>query len=212
MTQTRTAEQTVFVVDDDVDVRDSLQWLLSSVGLHVETFASADAFFQAAAKAPLRGCILMDVRMPGMSGLAAQTELEKRAIHLPLIMISGHADVDMAVTAMTQGALTFLQKPFSDQKLIDHVYAALEQEQLTFLKQTELAALKHTYSQLTRRERQVFDGVVAGLANQEIADQLSINRKTVEGHRANMVAKMGAGSLSELVQMSVKLGLASPFR
>ena len=199
-------KQTVFVVDDDADVRDSLQWLLESVGLSVTTYETAQAFLD---QCPLdaHGCILMDVRMPGISGLTAQKQLADRQIRMPLIMISGHADVDMAVTAMTQGAKTFLQKPFSDQALIDHVQQALLIDEQLWQQNTEIHDLQVNYKRLTKRERQVFEGVVAGMSNQEIADHLSINRKTVEGHRSHMMSKMAASSLSELVQMSLKLGL-----
>ena len=199
-------KQTVFVVDDDADVRDSLQWLLESVGLSVTTYETAQAFLD---QCPLdaHGCILMDVRMPGISGLTAQKQLVDRQIRMPLIMISGHADVDMAVTAMTQGAKTFLQKPFSDQALIDHVQQALLIDEQLWQQNTEIHDLQVNYKRLTKREKQVFEGVVAGMSNQEIADHLSINRKTVEGHRSHMMSKMAANSLSELVQMSLKLGL-----
>ncbi|QEQ98143.1 response regulator transcription factor [Neptunomonas concharum] len=204
------ANPTVFVVDDDADVRDSLQWLLESVGLCVQTFETGQAFLDAAS-AKARGCILMDVRMPGISGLTAQKQLSEQQISIPLIMISGHADVDMAVTAMTQGAKTFLQKPFSDQALIDHVQQALLIDEQRWQQQSQIHDLQAHYDSLTRRERQVFEGVVSGMSNQEIADHLSINRKTVEGHRSHMMAKMQASSLSELVQMSVRLGLMQPF-
>lgn len=202
--------QHVFVVDDDADVRDSLQWLLESVGLKTVTYDSAQGFLESCS-ADAQGCILMDVRMPGMSGLSAQKKLFERGISLPLIMISGHADVDMAVTAMTQGALTFLQKPFSDQALIDHVQQALLLNLNNWKQVAQVRDVRAHYQSLTKRERQVFEGVVAGHANQEIADQLGINRKTVEGHRSHMMAKMQANSLSELIQMSVALGLVKSF-
>lgn len=197
-------QPTVYVVDDDQDVRESLQWLLESVGLSVATLADAQCFFESLPSAA-RGCILMDVRMPGISGLTAQKQLGERDIQIPLIMISGHADVDMAVTAMTQGAKTFLQKPFSDQTLIDHVQQALVQDEQAWAQQQQRVDLQSRFDSLTRREKQVLEGVVAGLSNQEIAEKLSINRKTVEGHRSHMMTKMQVGSLSELVQAAVKL-------
>lgn len=202
--------QHVFVVDDDADVRDSLKWLLESAGFKTVTYESAQDFLENCS-ADTQGCILMDVRMPGMSGLSAQKKLCARDISLPLIMISGHADVDMAVTAMTQGALTFLQKPFSDQALIDHVQQALLLNLNNWKQAAQVQDIRLHYQSLTKRERQVFEGVVAGHANQEIADWLAINRKTVEGHRANMMAKMQANSLSELIRMSVALGLVKSF-
>ncbi|SIS87127.1 response regulator transcription factor [Neptunomonas antarctica] len=202
--------QRIFIVDDDADVRDSLQWLLASVGLHAVTYETAQEFLD---KCPVdaRGCILMDVRMPGMSGLRAQKALAGRNINLPLIMISGHADVDMAVTAMTQGALTFLQKPFNDKTLIDHVQQALVQDQNSWRHAATMRNVHCDYQRLTKRERQVFEGVVVGQANQDIADHLGISRKTVEGHRSHMMAKMQVSSLSELIQMSVALGLVTKF-
>ncbi|WP_372737485.1 response regulator transcription factor [Neptunomonas sp.] len=202
--------QHVFVVDDDADVRDSLKWLLESVGFKTVIYDSAQDFLENCS-ADTQGCILMDVRMPGMSGLSAQKKLCARDISLPLIMISGHADVDMAVTAMTQGALTFLQKPFSDQALIDHVQQALLLNLNNWKQAAQMQDIRVHYQSLTKRERQVFEGVVVGHANQEIADWLAINRKTVEGHRANMMAKMQANSLSELIRMSVALGLVKSF-
>ncbi len=202
--------QSVFVVDDDADVRDSLKWLLESVGLNTVTYDSAQDFLENCS-VDIQGCILMDVRMPGMSGLSAQTKLFERGITIPLIMISGHADVDMAVTAMTQGALTFLQKPFSDQALIDHVQQALLLNLNNWQQAAQVRDVRDHYQSLTKRERQVFEGVVVGHANQEIADLLGINRKTVEGHRSHMMAKMQANSLSELIQMSVALGLVKSF-
>ena len=203
-------KQIIFVVDDDADVRDSLKWLLESADLNVAVFESAQRFLDGCPE-NAQGCILMDVRMPGMSGLSAQNQLSERHISMPLIMISGHADVDMAVSAMTQGALTFLQKPFSDQTLIDIVQQALQQDSARCQQAELISNVRACYVSLTKRERQVFEGVVAGLANQDVANHLGINRKTVEGHRANMMAKMQAGSLSELIQMSVALGLVKSY-
>ncbi len=196
--------QTIFVVDDDPDVRESLQWLLESVGLQVSCFENALDFFQKFIPGS-SGCIIMDVRMPGLSGINAQTKLSEYQIDLPLIMISAHGNIDMAVTAMTQGALTFIEKPFDDQKLIDHVHTALEKDQAYRQTLTSIEDHLSRYNSLTRRERQVFDEVVKGLSNQEIADTLGINRKTVEGHRAHMLSKMAVGSLSELVQIAISL-------
>ncbi|MEH6825379.1 MAG: response regulator [Motiliproteus sp.] len=200
--------ETLYVIDDDADVRDSLQWLLESVGLHVISYDTALAFLQGYT-AGACGCIVMDVRMPGLSGINAQKQLPEYGIDLPVIMISAHGNIDMAVTAMTQGAVTFLQKPFDDQALIDHVQQALEKDRAHRLRQGALSGRKQRYESLTKRERQVFEQVVAGLSNQEIADKLGINRKTVEGHRANMLAKMAVGSLAELVQAAVSLGIVS---
>lgn len=200
------SEQIVFVVDDDEDVRDSLQWLLESVELQVQSYASAQAFLDAYPQGQ-SGCVLMDVRMPGMSGLGAQQKLPEYEIDIPLIMISAHGNVDMAVTAMTQGAQTFLEKPFNDQTLLDHVQKALAQDLAQKGARDRKQQHRTLFNNLTKREKQVFERVVRGLSNQEIADDLTVNRKTVEGHRANMMAKMEAGSLAELIQMAVSLDM-----
>lgn len=199
-------QQRVYVVDDDADVRESLQWLLESVGLQVSSFATAQDFLETFNPGD-SGCVVMDVRMPGLSGISAQKKLPEYQIDIPLIMISGHGSVDMAVTAMSQGAKTFIEKPFNDQLLLDHVQQALEQDRLMRAGQARVGKLQSRYDSLTKRERQVFEQVVNGLANQEIADLLGINRKTVEGHRANMMAKMTAQSLPQLIQMAVSLDL-----
>ena len=200
------SEQIVFVVDDDEDVRDSLQWLLESVDLNVRSYESAQAFMDAYPQGQ-SGCVLMDVRMPGLSGLSAQKKLPEYEIDIPLIMISAHGNVDTAVTAMTQGARTFLEKPFNDQSLIDHVQKALAQD----LAQRESRLRKHhisaLFNALTKREKQVFERVIKGASNQDMADDLGINRKTIEGHRANLMNKMEADSLADLIQMAVILGL-----
>jgi len=198
--------QTVFVIDDDVDVRDSLKWLLESVGLKVQTYENALAFFEGF-DTDHSGCIVMDVRMPGLSGINAQKKLAEYKIELPVIMISAHGNVDMAVTALTQGAITFIEKPFDDQLLIDHVYNALEKDRGRFFHRRSQSRIRECYDRLTRRERQVLELIVKGLSNQEAADELGINRKTVEGHRANMTAKMKVDSFAELVQVAIALGL-----
>ncbi|WP_372966366.1 response regulator transcription factor [Marinobacter sp.] len=198
--------QTVFVIDDDTDVRDSLKWLLESVGLKVQTYEDALAFFEGF-DTNASGCIVMDVRMPGLSGINAQKKLPEYNIELPVIMISAHGNVDMAVTALTQGAITFIEKPFDDQVLIDHVHNALEKDRTRFAQRRSQSRIRERYDSLTRRERQVLELIVRGLSNQEAADELGINRKTVEGHRANMTAKMKVNSFAELVQVAVALGL-----
>ena len=198
--------QTVFVIDDDTDVRDSLKWLLESVGLNVQSYENALAFFEGF-DARSSGCIVMDVRMPGLSGINAQKKLSEYNIELPVIMISAHGNVDMAVTALTQGAITFIEKPFDDQVLIDHVHNALEKDRARFAQRRSQSRIRERYDNLTRRERQVLELIVKGLSNQDAADELGINRKTVEGHRANMMAKMKVDSFAELVQVAIALGL-----
>lgn len=198
--------QKVFVIDDDADVRDSLKWLLESVGLTVDTFENALDFIDRC-PSDTGGCIVMDVRMPGLSGINAQKKLAELAIDLPIIMISAHGNVDMAVTALTQGALTFIEKPFDDQVLIDHVHNALEKDRIRTARKGAQSRMQSRYDSLTRRERQVMGLIVKGLSNQEAADELGINRKTVEGHRAHMMTKMKVDSLAELVQIAIALGL-----
>lgn len=200
----------VYIVDDDADVRDSLHWLIESVGLSVVSCDSAQQFFDRYPPGQ-SGCLVMDVRMPGLSGLAAQKQLQQRDIEIPVILISAHGNVDMAVTAMTQGAMTFLEKPFNDQLLLDHIQSALTQDQQHQQNQQRCQALQQRHQQLTKREKQVFNEVIRGLTNNEIAEQLQINRKTVEGHRANMMSKMQADSLPELIQMAVSLNLISGY-
>lgn len=200
--------QTVFVIDDDADVRESLKWLLESVGLKVRTFENALSFFEAFDHSQ-SGCMVMDVRMPGLSGIHAQNKLREMNIELPVIMISAHGNVDMAVTALTQGAQTFIEKPFDDQVLIDHVHDALEKDRKRFAHNRSQSLMRECYETLTKRERQVMELIVNGASNQEAADRLGINRKTVEGHRANMIAKMKVGSFAELVQVALSLGVVS---
>lgn len=201
------AQATVYVIDDDADVRESLQWLLESIELNVKAFDSAISFL-AECPPDAVGCIVMDVRMPKLSGLNAQKKLAEYNIDMPVIMISAHGSINMAVTALTDGAMTFLEKPFDDQALIDHVQAALEKNQKTYKEKRKLAQYKERYNTLTRREKEVFELVVQGRSNQEIADIHGINRKTVEGHRANTMSKMAAQSLAELVQIAISLGKA----
>ncbi|OMH27168.1 DNA-binding response regulator [Motiliproteus sp. MSK22-1] len=202
--------QSVYVVDDDTDVRDSLQWLLESVGLTVECFSTAQIFLDSYVPGA-SGCIIMDVRMPGLSGINAQKKLPEYQIDIPLIMISAHGNVDMAVTAMSQGAVTFIEKPFNDQTLIDQVQNALEKDLIRHQALLHLQSVQQRYDSLTKRETQVLEQVVQGLSNQEIADLLKINRKTVEGHRSHMIAKMKADSLPELIQMAIGLGIIKTY-
>lgn len=199
-----TTDQTVYIVDDDADVRTSLDWLLGSVSIRTETFPTAQSFldhYQPGGS----GCIVMDVRMPGLSGISAQKKLAKQGIDLPVIMISAHGNIDMAVTAMTQGAVTFLEKPFDDQVLLDHIQNALAKDRAAKQDLHELAGLRQRFGSLTKREREVFDLVTSGCSNQDAADQLQISRKTVEGHRANMMRKLAATSLANLIQIAVRL-------
>ena len=197
-------ESTVFIVDDDAAVRDSLSFLMQSVGLQTESFDSADAFLQAE---PIEraGCLLLDIRMPGMSGLELQGSLEERGIRLPVIFISGHADVPMAVRALKAGAFDFVEKPFNDQLLLDCVQRAIESDRQQRQSEAQLDEWRERMETLTPREREVMELVVDGAANKVISATLGVSLKTVEAHRARVMDKLKAESLSHLVRMSVML-------
>jgi FixJ family two-component response regulator len=195
----------VYVVDDDPSMRRALEGLLASVGHEVRLFASAPEFMQAVRKdAP--GCLLLDVRLPGMSGLAFQQELTKAGVALPIIFVTGHGDVPMTVRAMKAGAVEFLTKPFDDQVLLDAVHAALERDRARRLDDASLVSLRTHYENLTDRERQVMGYVVAGLVNKRIADALGLSVVTIKVHRGQVMKKMQAKSVAELVRMADRLG------
>jgi len=195
---------TVFVVDDDEAVRDALRLLIASVGLAVETFATAGELL-AAVDAQTRGCLVLDVRMPGMSGLELQERLSAMGAVLPIIFITGHGDVPMAVRAMKAGALDFLLKPFHDQNLLDRIHQALDRDRDEVRELERRAALRERAATLTPREREVLDAVVEGHANKVIAGRLGLSQRTVEIHRAKVMEKMQASSLADLVRMSLRL-------
>jgi FixJ family two-component response regulator len=195
----------VFVVDDDPSMRRSLETLLRSVGLDVRLFSSAQEFMQA--KRPdAPGCLVLDVRLPGMSGLAFQEELAKTGVAIPVIFISGHGDVPMTVRAMKAGAVEFLTKPFDDQVLLDAIHAAIERDRARRRDAASRAALMARYHQLTERERQVMKLVVAGQVNKQIAADLGLSLVTVKVHRGQVMRKMLAKSVAELVRMADRLG------
>lgn len=195
-------QATVFVVDDDQAMRNSLKWLISSVGMRVECFASADEFLHA--HQPGRaGCLLLDVRMPGMSGLELQEVLGERGITVPVIIITGHGDVPMAVRAMKAGAIDFIEKPFNDELLLEAIRRALALDERLRGLHLERAEVADRLAQLTPREREVMDMVTDGKSNKEIAGDLGVSAKTVEAHRARVMEKMQAGSLAELVRMAL---------
>ena len=198
------SETRVFIVDDDSGVRSALQLLLESVGLSVETFASAPAFLAEFDPARL-GCILLDVRMPGMSGLELQARLADEPLHPPIIIITGHGDVPMAVRAVQAGALNFIEKPFNDQVLLDSVHRAIERDAQQRGEASRLADIQTRYNKLTPRERQVLELVVAGKRNKVIAAELSVSQSTVEAHRAKVMEKMEADTLSDLMRMMLAL-------
>jgi len=196
--------QTVFVVDDDEAARESLRWLLESVGHHVNCPASAREFLESYDGSE-PGCLVLDVRMPGMSGLELQNHLIERGWCLPVIVVTGHGDVPMAVRAMKAGAIDFLQKPYNDQTLLDGIQQALELCSQRRQNRSELALIRANHDHLTQREREVAERVVAGKANKVIAIELGLSPKTIEVYRANVMFKMQAHSLSELVQMWMRL-------
>ena len=198
-------EPTVFVVDDDRAMRDSLSWLLDSVGLRVRSYATA-AEFLADHDPAQPGCLVLDVRMPGMCGLDLQAELARRGVELPTIVITGHAEVSMAVRAVKAGALDFIEKPFSDQLLLDRVRQALEIDlEVREVRRRREDALRRLAT-LTAREREVLNLVVAGKQNKEIASELGVSPKTVEVHRAHVMSKMCVDSLAELIRITLLAG------
>jgi RNA polymerase sigma factor (sigma-70 family) len=194
----------VFVVDDDPSVRSSLKFLMSSVGLQVESFDSADALLQR--KLPdAPSCLVLDVRLRGLSGLDFQRELAARNCHMPIIFITGHGDIPMSVRAMKAGAVEFLTKPFRDQDLLDAVRIALEKDRERRERKKEVSDLKERFNSLTPREQKVISLVVAGMLNKQIADQLGTAENTVKVHRSRAMEKMRAQSVAELVKMIDKL-------
>jgi len=195
-------ELTVFVVDDDQAMRNSLKWLIESVGMQVETFGSAQAFLDA--YYPARGgCLLVDVRMPGMSGLELQAYLTRREIGIPVIIITGHGDVSMAVKAMKVGAVDFIEKPFDDEELLNSIRNALQHDQKQRALRAQRNDIAARVAELTPREHEVMTLVTDGKSNKEIAVELGVSAKTVEVHRARMMDKMRADSLAELVRMAL---------
>jgi FixJ family two-component response regulator len=191
----------VFVVDDDVSVRESLRDLLESVGLRVEVFESADAFL--ASRLPdVASCLVLDVRLPGRSGLEFQAELTKAGISLPIIFITGHGDIPMSVRAMKSGAVEFLTKPFRDQDLLEAVRAAIDRDRARREQESSIATLKARFASLTGREKEVIGYVSAGFLNKQIAAEMGISEVTVKVHRRNIMQKMNARSLAELVRMA----------
>jgi two-component system, LuxR family, response regulator FixJ len=194
------SDAVVHLIDDDDAVRQALAFLLTTSGHAVRVYDSAEAFL-AALPSVQPGCIVTDVRMPGIDGLALQRELKTRAITLPVIVITGHGDVPLAVEAMKAGAVDFLEKPFDDEALLGAIRVAIDRHAHDSRRDGEIAAIKRRLDSLSPREREVLDGLVAGLPNKTIAYDLNISARTVEVHRANLMTRMGAHSVADLVRM-----------
>src|SRR5712671_6656308 len=198
----------VFVIDDDPSMRLALEDLVSTVGLEVRAFAAPQEFLQS--KPPdAPGCLVLDVRLPGMSGLTFHKELAKEGLALPVIFITGHGDIPMSVRAMKAGAVEFLSKPFHDQDLLDAIHTAIERDRERRREAVLVAELQERYATLTERERQIMTFVVVGRANKQIAAELNLSEMTVKVHRGQVMRKMHAGSLPGLVRMADRLGVST---
>ncbi len=204
MTQSMSLKQTVFIVDDDYAIRDAMGLLMESIGLDCETFETANDFLTRIPE-DRPGCLVLDIRMPGMSGLELQEHLAKRDSALPIIFITGHGDIPMAVEAMQNGAVDFIQKPFRDQELLDRISAALKADRTNRSKLEASSGVRQRAELLTNREREVLDLVVTGKPNKIIAYDLSVSQRTVEIHRSRVMEKMQAHSLAELVRQHMAL-------
>lgn len=199
----------VFVVDDDAQVRESLKGLIRSVGLRVEVFASAQEFLRG--KRPeVPSCLVLDVRLPGLSGLDLQKRTTDAGMEIPIVFITGHGDIPMSVRAMKAGAVEFLTKPFREQDLLDAIQQALERDRRARDQRAALEEVRQRFESLTQRERAVMTHVVAGLLNKQIGAELGTSETTVKMHRHQVMEKMGAGSVPELVRMADRLGIPVP--
>lgn len=197
-------EVTVFVVDDDESIRHSLRYLLESVKLKVETFESADHFLQQV-NTDQAGCLILDVRMPGMTGMELQEALLARTSTLPIIILTGHGDVPMAVRAMSKGSFDFVQKPFNGPQLLERVRAAIAHSQQLLADKTSHLEIKSRYETLTRREKEVMEMIIAGKANKVIAYDMEVSMRTVEVHRHRVMEKMQVRSVADLIHLAMQL-------
>jgi FixJ family two-component response regulator len=202
-------QNVVFVIDDDASLRESLSSLLRSIGLHVELFDSAAQFLKSQ-RPDVPSCLVLDVRLPGLSGLDFQAELIKNDIHVPIIFITGHGDIPMSVRAMKAGAIEFLTKPLREQDLLDAVQAGLDRDRVRRQSDKTVTELRSRYDSLTAREQEVIGYVASGLMNKQIAGEIGISEITVKVHRGNLMRKMGAKSLAELIRMVDALGIPRP--
>jgi FixJ family two-component response regulator len=205
MIEAEALEAIVYVVDDDKSLRTSTERLVRSAGFKVQTFASAREFLED--KRPdCPACLLLDVRLPGLSGLDLQRELARSGVQIPIIFMTGHGDIPTTVRAMKEGAVEFLTKPFRKRELLDAIHAAIDRDRASHRARLESADLRRRYEQLTSRESEVMAFVVAGLLNKQIAAELATTERTIKFHRAHIMQKMGAQSLAELVRMDGQLG------
>ena len=204
-----TAEAMVFVVDDDVGTRESLKNLIRSVGLRAETFASAQDFLRST-RPDVPSCLVLDVRLPGLSGLDLQKRMTEVELAIPIVFVSGHGDIPMSVRAMKAGAVEFLTKPFREQELLDAIQQALERDRNAREQRAEIAELRSRYRLLTPREREVMALVVTGLLNKQVAGELGTSEASVKVHRQHVMEKMRAGSLAALVRMADRVGVDPP--
>lgn len=203
------ASSTVFVVDDDLSVRESLESLIEVAGWNARTFASGRAFLDSP-RAPGPSCLVLDVELPDVNGLELQAHIARERADMPVIFITGYSDVPTSVRAMKAGAAEFLIKPFAEKVMLGAIDAALEHSRLVVVEQAATQGLRDRYALLSRRERQVMALVVSGLLNKQVGGELGISETTVKAHRGRVMDKMQAGSLAELVRMSARLGLAAP--
>ena len=201
-----TAETIVFVVDDDPSFRRSTKMLIESAGLSVQAFSSAEEFLHSR-RPDIPACLVLDVRLPHLSGLDLQRELAKAGIQIPIIFLTGHGDIPMTVQAMKAGAIEFLTKPFREQDLLDAIHRATNFDRAARLQRAKLEVLRERYHSLTAREREVMAHVVAGMLNKQVAQELSTTEKTIKVHRGHIMQKMGARSLADLVRTAERLGI-----